>query len=383
MRQVLRQQNKFIIPLVILLMIGVGGCERKQPVEQIVRSVKTTIVTTATSLGNRQLSGVLRPAEESDLSFQVSGTVDKVEVKLGDVVQKGQLLAVLDPRDYELRQKSVSAEYESNKVDTKTTQEHLKRQETLLAQGYASQAVVDKARSAYELALSKEEISKSQLEEATRNLGRTKLVAPFEGIISLRAIEPHQETQTGRVIFKLQSKEGLKAEVLVPEALIRDIKPKQDVLIKFPTLKNEEIPGVVREVSAQSNSGNAFPVTIDLAKTPETLRAGMSVYAVFKGDTQAASSFFLIPLTAIDLRDGKQLETQSKIKKAAVFLYDKDQAIVKRQQVSIRDIQGNLIEVIEGLKEGDVLVTAGVPFLEEGQKVTLWQQKYRSPETDR
>ncbi len=311
----------------------------------------------------------------------MGGTVEKVEVKLGDTVQKGQVLAALDPRDYELKLKSAKAELESDKVNLKTAQEHLKRQEYLLTQGVVSQALLDKARSAYEAAVSKEEISTSRLEEATRNLERTKLLAPFDGIISLRTIEPHQETQPGRVLFKLQSREGLKAEVLVPEILVREIKPKQEALIRFPTLKDLEIPGIVREVSAQGNVGNAFPVTIDLQKTPDTLRAGMSINALFKGANKSDYPFFLIPLTALDLSHKSQNDVKNK--KAFIYLFDQAESIVKRREITIGDIQGNLIQVVDGLKEGDVLVTAGVPFLIEGQKVTLWQQKYRSPDTDR
>lgn len=377
----LRSIPRGTILLFPVLLLFSGGCDdNKNQDKQITRSVKTMVVTTATTMGNRNLSGVLKPAEESDLSFQVGGTVDKVEVKLGDTVQKGQVLAVIDPRDYELKKKSAKAELESNKVDVKTTQDHLKRQEHLLTKGVVSQSGVDKARSAYEAAVSKEEISNSRLEEATRNLDRTKLIAPFDGIISLRAIEPHQETQAGRVIFKLQSKEGLKVEVLVPEILVREIKPKQEAIIKFPTLKDLEVPGIVREVSAQGNAGNAFPVTIDLQKTTDNLRAGMSVNVIFKWDKKSDSPSFLIPLTALDLSNNAQSDIKNK--KGSVYLFDKKDSVVKRQAVTIGDIQGNLIQVIDGLKEGDQLITAGVPFLQEGQNVTLWQQKYRSPETD-
>lgn len=377
-------KNSFKITngVLFLVLLMSGGCGKKSNQEnQIVRSVKTIVVTPSTSIGNRQLSGVLKPAEESDLSFQVGGTVEKVEVKLGDAVKKGQVLASIDPRDYELKLKSAKAELESDKVNVKTAKEHLNRQEHLITKGVVSQAGLDKARSAYEASVSKEEISTSRVEEATRNLDRTKLMAPFDGIISLRSIEPHQETQTGRVLFKLQSKEGLKAEVLVPEILVREIKPQQEVSIKFPTLKDLEIPGVVREVSAQGSAGNAFPVTIDLQKTPESLRAGMSINALFKGDAKDSVATFLIPLSSLDLSHKAQNDVKNK--KSSVYLFDKSESIVKRHEITIGDIQGNLIQVIEGIKEGDILVTAGVPFLEEGQKVTLWRQKYRSPETDR
>ncbi len=87
-------------------------------------------------------------------------------------------------------------------------------------------------------------------------------------------------------------------------------------------------------------------------------------------------------MTAIDTRPGANT-SRTGTKTTSVFIFDQENAKVVSKEVKIREIQGNLIEVIEGIKEGDVLVVAGVPFLEDGQKVTQWKQKYRSPETDK
>lgn len=261
-----------------------------------------------------------------------------------------------------------------------TSREDLKRQQILAEKGAVSTATYEKSKSKYEEAVSKEKITTSRLEKATRDLERTKLTAPFDGTITSRIIEPHQETQTGRVVFKIQSAEGLKVELLVPESLIRSIKPKQLVKIEFPTLKGTVISGTVREIGTQSNAGNSFTVTIDLSQTTPDLRTGMSTLVTFGQDSDPSAPLFLIPLSAIDTRP--KPETLDK-KQVTVFVYDKTDSKVKQRTVTIQDIQGNQIEVINGLKEGDVLVSAGVPFLENDQQVIQWQQKYRSPETDR
>lgn len=376
-----------VIVCVVLSLFLTACKDKKEQEESLVRSVKTIVVTSASTLGTRQLSGVLKPTDESDLSFQVAGTVKSVEVKLGDSVKKGQLLATMDSRDFELRLESAQASLASAKANLAATSEDLKRQEALKVKGFASQANVDKARAKYEATVSQEKIDLSKIEKTTRDLERTQLLAPFDGKISLRSIEPHQETQVGRMVFKLQSEQGLKVEVLVPESLIRGLKPKQSAMILFPTLKNIQVPAVIREIAAQSNVANAFTVTLDLSETKADLRAGMSAQVIFNWDQGRTSPIYLIPLSAIDTRPQAtgSLESQPTVgeKIVSVFLFDKDESKVKHQIVTVGGIQGNQIEVLKGLKDGDVLVTAGVPFLENGQKVTLWQQKYRSPETDK
>ena len=293
----------FSLLLSAFLCVSLSACKNnKDKGEELVRSVKTITLSSTLASGTRQLSGVLKPSDESDLSFQVGGTVDSVEVKLGDSVKKGQLLAVMDPRDFELKLQSAQAALSSAKADKATAAEEEKRQKTLQEKNYASKSTYEKAKSQYESAISKEKIQISRVEEATRDLDRTKLEAPFDGKISLRSIEPHQETQSGRVVFKIQRAEGQKVEVLIPESLIREVTPKQSVKVEFPTLKEAHVMGVVREIGAQSDTGNAFPVTIDLDRSAADLRAGMSALVTFEKPSATSESVYLIPLTAIDTR---------------------------------------------------------------------------------
>lgn len=369
--------------LFLILLLSIAGCKKKETTDtDLIRSVKTLEITQASTLGTRMLSGVLKPADESDLSFQVGGTIETVDAKLGDFVKKDQILASLDPRDFELKLQSAKAALNSAKAELSRAEEELKRQETLKKGNYTSKAKFEKAQSDHETAISQEKIEIALVEEATRDLERTKLLAPFNGQISLRNIEPHQETQAGRIAFKLQSSEGLKAEVLVPESLIRELSPKQEVIIEFPTLKDYKTTGKIREIGAQSDTGNAFPVTIDLIDPSSDLRAGMSTQIIFNKPTSQETPIYLIPLSAINTRD-KDVKIDKPDKNVNVFLFNPDTSTVHKKNVTVGDIQENQIEVTKGLENGDILVTAGVPFLEEGQPVRQWKPKYRSPESDK
>jgi multidrug efflux system membrane fusion protein len=157
-----------IIPLLLLALSLVGCKEKKIKDKEIIRSVKTLLVTPASSSGTRQLSGVVRPTDESDLSFQVGGTVETVEVKLGDSVKKGQLLAAIDPRDFELKLLSAQAARVSAKTNVTNAFEEFTRKKTLQEHDFASKAAYEKAKSLYEMAVSKEKIETSIEEERLR-----------------------------------------------------------------------------------------------------------------------------------------------------------------------------------------------------------------------
>ena len=92
------------------------------------------------------------------------------------------------------------------------------------------------------------------------------------------------------------------------------------------------------------------------------------------------NKFFLIPVSAIDLRYfDKKLGKLNK--QSTVYVFDRNTSTLKIKRIETREIIGNKVEVVSGLEDGDILVTAGVSFLSEGQKVSLWEPQYSLPAT--
>ncbi len=164
----------------------------------------------------------------------------------------------------------------------------------------------------------------------------------------------------------------------MPETLIRDVNYGDVVSVRFPTLKKIIAGGTISEIGAKAESGNAFPVRIQLAKTPADIRSGMTAQVTFNFGQASGTSVYLIPVSALDLRVPEKVLDNPK-EQAKVFIFNQKKQIVEKRMVSIRDIRGNKLEVIEGLNTGDVLIVAGVPFLSEGQKVKLWEPTYNIP----
>jgi len=364
-----------LVPMLLLI-----ACDQavETPEDNPVRAVKTLVISEASKANSRQISGVVQAAYESELSFRVGGRVASVNVKRGSSVTKGQVLATLEKRKYHLALKEAQANLESARADLAEKKEAFRRQQNLKKKDFVSQAAVDKAQAAFQNTINSASIAQTHLKTAQNDLEDTTLRAPFSGKIAKRLIEPFVQLPSGKTAFQLQSKDGYKIEVLMPETLIRDVNYGDVVSVRFPTLKKIIAGGTISEIGAKAESGNAFPVRIQLAKTPADIRSGMTAQVTFNFGQASGTSVYLIPVSALDLRVPEKVLDNPK-EQAKVFIFNQEKQIVEKRMVSIRDIRGNKLEVIEGLNTGDVLIVAGVPFLSEGQKVKLWEPTYNIP----
>jgi len=367
----------FMIPLLLLT-----SCDQvvETPEVQPARAVKTMVISEASKANSRQISGVVKTADESELSFRVGGRVSSVKVNTGASVTKRQVLATLEKKEFQLALKEAQANLASARADMAEKKDAFRRQKNLKKKNFVSQAAVDKARTTFKTAISDAVVALTHLKTAQNDLEYTTLRAPFSGKIAKRLIDPFVQISAGKAVFQLQSEGSYKIEVLMPETLVRDVSYGDVVSVRFPTLKDVIIGGTITEIGARAESGNAFPVRIKLARTPSDIRSGMTAQVTFNfGETENVS-VYLIPVSALDVRISEKI-IDNPSGQAKVFVFNSEKHIAEARLITIRDIRGNKLEVVEGLKTGDTLIVAGVPFLTEGQKVKQWEPTYNTPAT--
>jgi len=376
-----REERMKKINLLLGSLIILVGCEQKvETPTEVVKAVKTIVITEASHSNTRNIAGVVKNSNQSSLSFRVGGRVETVTVNVGDIVSPGQVLATLEQKDYQLTVNSAMAELASARADFLEKADALKRQKNLREKDFVAQVTVDQAQNAFSSAKSNLTIAQSELSAAQNDFGNTVLAAPFDGVISERNVEPFTEISAGSAVFELLREGGLEVDVLLPETLIRDVAYGDAVTVRFPTLENSKIPATITEIGARAETGNAFQVTATLADRPEEIRVGMTAQVAFNFGEQEDTSVYLIPVAAVDVRvSAQQQEDASPSKKVPVFVFDAETSTAKKRIVTIRDIRGNEFEVVSGLAEGDVLITAGVPFLTDGQKVKMWNPNFNVP----
>lgn len=357
---------------VLVPILAAFGCGKEEKPPEVIRSIRWIKVVETTTMQVRMISGTTKPVDQTALSFAVGGTVEKVEVRLGDQVRKGQVLAELDQQPFVLGVREAEAgllKAQAGRVERRANYE---RYLALYESNNASKAELDEARASFDSAKSQVKAATAQLGLARRDLRKTRLIAPFNGTISVKEIEPHVEVRRGKAIFGLDGEEsGFEVSSAVPETLVLHLNVGDEADVVFPALSNRRVPGVLTEVGLRSRAATTFPVTVQLQEEFPALRSGMSVEVAFQyipeSETgEPVATGLAVPIAALLM--GAEKTT-------FVFIYDEKSSTVKKTQIKLLNLRDNdVIVEPETLKAGDILATAGVQFLTDGQKVNLMKE---------
>jgi RND family efflux transporter MFP subunit len=351
------------------------ACDREPPPTSTeVPRVKYFEVGEKTTGQLRRLSGKLVSEDTASLSFNVSGTVEKVLVVQGQDVARGQVLAGLDAEPKQIAVNQARAQVSVMRAQHLEAKRNYERIGDLFSRGYSTKAEREAAEAEYAQAGGNLAAAEGDLERSERDLARTELIAPFAGSIGSRSVEPFQQVAVGEEVFLLQSDQALKVEVLVPETLIRFVEYGQPVEIELPSLEGEVLRGKVNEIGSRAASGNAFPVSVQLFSTTPGLRVGMTAGVTFNCDNYLdGAPVYLIPISSLAIDYGTVNHPIDPDNEAyvAVFLIGEDN-ILEVRKIIVNGLRGDMFEVFEGLEPGDKIVSAGVSFVRAGMKVELW-----------
>ena len=354
-----------------LLALGLGvtlaACGGEAPeVAPELRPVRTVMVEATGGGLERTLAGVARAGVESRLSFRVPGTVDSQAVALGDRVRRGQVLARLDPTDYELRVEEAEAGLAQAQAGLRRAEADYERVRALYENNNASKGELDAARAGAESAQAQVETGEKRLEQARQQVGYTSLRAPSDGAIAAVSVEVNENVNAGQQVFLLTAGAEPEVEVAVPEVLIARVAVGQPVTVRFDALPGRRIAGEITEVGvAVTGSASTYQVVAGITEATPQVRSGMAAEVTF---TFAAGQGerILLPAVAIgEDRDGR-----------FVFVLERGAdgtGEVRRRAVKIGEPAAGLggIEVLEGVTEGDEVVTAGVRRLTNGMAVKV------------
>ena len=360
-----------------LLPIVLFACSEQAVVKEApIKAVKTLTITHSNLSSVREISGTVVSSNTTDVSFRVSGLVKSLQFSTGDKVIKGQLLAQLEQKEFELAVNSAKAELASARANFSEKQEELNRQSLLKEKGFVAQSAVDQAQAVFNSAQSQVEVAQANLETAQNNLSYTVLKSPVSGVVSSRSVDPFAEISAGQSIYELQSANELEVDVLMPETLIGEVNYGDIVNVTFPSIKDMSAQATVITVASTSDTAGGFPVTVKLLSAPEQLRSGMTARVTFNLGEALDTTVYLLPLTALDTRIHEHSPTKAK-NQASVFVVNNNKA--EHRLVTIRDVRDNQVEVVDGLSEGDQVIVAGVSFITNEQPVTVWAPNYNLP----
>ena len=344
------------------------GCDDPEPAAQTerVRAIKPFTVSERAGGLVRSYSGKISPAETSVLSFAVAGTVAEILVEEGDTVVVGQILASLDRQAFDLDMDAARADLAQAQASAQEADLNLERKAALYEKEWIAKAAYDNAVAAAQTARGAVDLARAQLGQVERNLDKTNLRAPFDGVIAERAIEPFVEVGAGSAVFAINSADGLEVEFAVPDLLAGRLEQGLSIDVSVETIANCGCQATITEIGSVADTANAVSVVAAIREAPGDLIPGMTaeVQVILQNDDGEAG--YLIPLVAVTPGEAAG--------KGYVFKYDADAGVVRRVEVTGQEGRDNLVQVNSGVEAGDILAAAGVSFLRDGQAVKLLGQ---------
>jgi len=356
---------------VFILAVSLSACKgEQQKKESNVEAVPVTVgrVQKVQDRETISVSGTIStPNSPAQLCFLVSGKVVSVGPREGEYVKKGQVLASIDPTDYQLPLAAAKAQADQARIGYERAEDEFKRMKMLYDSKSLApndfqkyKAAYDSARQQYEQSAASEKLSRKHLTDGT-------LSAPTSGFIAKRSIEPGDTAAPGRVAFEIVQMDPVEVNVGVPETDVRLVKIGQKADITVPALPGKSFEGTVRviNVSADPNT-RTYMTRISVSNREHELRVGMVAEATIRGDKMV--SMVTLPGDAV-VRD-PQGATQ-------VYVYYPDQKRVYTKRVEIGAAVNRNVEIKSGLEGRELIVLAGQTKLRNGLTVTATEQSGR------
>lgn len=359
----------FNISLALLAVLSVQCGSKESQKEDVLRPVKSIVVETNNAAQIRSFNGTAKAGNEIELSFRESGVIQQINVKKGQKVKKGDLIATLDNLEANLNFERSVTEVNSAESARNTSRAELDRIKLLYEKGstplkdyQSAKNNYQKTVSLYEAAVRNQEIQRSKLKYGV-------ITAPGNGIIANTAGKVNERVQTGHVFAILNAGEKKKVELELPENVINHVSVGKKVDIEFSTLAAPAFIGEVIEVSPiTSEDATTYPIEIEIIDPVAEIRPGMAAKVTFNFSDKTADKQgkVMVPIKAVGEENSRNF----------VFVIDSEDNItgtVRKQTIQIGEITANGFEVESGLETGQIIATGGLQSLLEGQKVKLNQ----------
>lgn len=340
--------NKLIVLCGCLFMMASVGCRREKQHQPFVRSVELVNPVKVGNESIKKFSGIVKEDEEISLSFKTAGQIERIYVKSGDKVKKGQIIARLDVEDYKLGVENAQVQYEQ-----------MVREVDRMKQLYEHKNI---SGNDYDKAVSGLKQLKVQLKNNQNKLSYTILKAPVDGIIEDIYFEPSEMVNAGTSIGTLLKVSNMAVEFDIPVNQYLRLKDVVKYECRMPFAPDRSIIMHFMSVMPKADGNQLYRVRLAFDDAKEmAIAAGMNVEIdmFFKDDNGTGQ--YTLPLHAVCKKGDSTY----------VWVMDKQHKVQKRyvELVGLSDNGDALISA--GLTGSEQIVKAGVHVLQENETVKV------------
>lgn len=337
------------------------------------RGLRAFKVESSTQSVERRYPSVVRPHDETRLAFEVGGQLQEVVLDEGQTVQLGEVLLKLDPSTFQLHVQASQAGLAQTTAAYQNASANFERQSVLWDKRVIPRSGFDDAKAAVDTARAQREQASKRLEIARDNLAKTELKAPFQGTIAKVEVSSYGTIPAGQRTLTLYADNAFETAFTVPSSVISALTVGQPVRILISDMPSETYSGHISELGARAAEVSAFPVVVVLDNVPANLKSGMSAEVMIDIALEPHGEGFLIPITCFSFNTVKRLNPDRT--GVPVFVYDPDTGTVRERKVDVLSVRENMVIVHSGLQAGDLVASAGVSYLRDGQSVQLLEQE--------
>ena len=399
-----------------------AGCAEPVPEKTFVKPVKAVVLGRSEEGGGRLFPGTVQAAQRARLSFRVSGPLVQLPIFEGKEVRRGELLAQVDPRDYETAVRNLEARLADLRAqlramevarpeDIRSLEANLaaarsrlleagatfRRYQRLYENDNVSKAEYDQRRAARDVAEAEvrtaeeslniaragaraEDIEamkariramEAELARARDQLNDTSLRAPYDGRVAERYVENFEYVRAQEEILSLQDTSTVEIVAQIPESIVARGRREQipEFLVRFESLPGQQFPAEATEIATEADPvTRTYAVTFQTPQPPEgRVFSGMTAEVLLRQRIEA-ESVFTVPVSSIFADEqGAQY----------VWVLDQQSMTPEKARVRVGDLIGDSAMVLEGLEAGDTVITAGTHAIIEGQQVRLITDELR------
>jgi RND family efflux transporter MFP subunit len=305
-----------------------------------------------------------------DVVPRAAGRLESIAVKLGDRVSRGQVIAKVEDREIREQVNQSEANIEVNRAtvnsrenDLKVAKNALERAQTSFERQILSRQALEDAEARYNSAVSQVTVAKAQLastqarlDELKVNLGNTQLVAPMDGVVSRRLLDPGGVAGGNTVVLSIVNIGTVRLVANLVEKDFRRVQPGAEAIVEVDAFPGEQFTGQVSRVAPVFDPATrTATMEIEVPNPGYRLKPGM--YARVRLTAEKRANSLTVPRDAVVDVDGKH----------GLFVVDGDTARFRALRTGISD--GERVEVLDNLEDGTRVVTIGALAIRDGDRI--------------
>lgn len=350
----MRSSKRLLLPSLLALALAACGGEKPAAIPALPRDLATFKVEAGQGLPGRGWDGVVEAVRRADLAAQTAGRVQAVLVDVNQPVKAGQVLLRITAVEQQAGAELARAQLRAAEANAAEAEQNYRRFAALADAQYVSKAQIDQARAARDAAVAARNAAAAALAQASQQAAYTVVRAPYAGVMARRDVEPGETVAPGMPLMSVYAPEALRIEVAVPQSRAEAIRRDPSATVTLADGRRVKPESVIVFPAADPVS-HSVNVRVNLPALDPPVAPGTTAKVVFAADAAGpaeAAAAIRIPAASVAQRG----------ELTGAYVVQDGRLLLRQLRLGAR--VGDSVEVISGLKAGDVVVRDPVAALQ-------------------